>query len=160
MKILLLDDEADCMESLAGAIGPAGHVCTMFTSPEAAVSAYKDGHYDVVISDMRMPGMNGIQVLQALRAYNPQARVIINTGYGDVETAIAAVNNGAYAFFGKPVDIEELLETLEKIESEQQQKRMTHAEQEQMASEYQRLKNAYDDILRLLNEKTLKEPKG
>jgi DNA-binding NtrC family response regulator len=160
MNILLVDDEEDCMESLAVAIEPAGHVCTMYTSPEAAVSAYKTGHYDVVISDMRMPGMNGIQVLQALRAYDSKASVIINTGYGDVETAIAAVNNGAFAFFGKPVDISELLETLDKIDSEQQQKKMTRAEQEQMSAEYQRLKKAYDDILRLLNEKSRNLPKG
>lgn len=61
---------------------------------------------------MRMPRMTGIQVLRVIRQIDPEARVIIMTGYGDAETAIAAVNNGAYAFFGKPVDIAELIEVL------------------------------------------------
>ena len=160
MKIMMIDDEKDCMESLATALEPAGHHAEMFSSPLDAVDHYAKDLYDVVITDMRMPHMTGIQVLKTLRQKDPEARVIIMTGYGDAETAIAAVNNGAYAFFAKPVDIGELLEVLDKVGTETAQVRLSQEEQAKMFAEYQRLKNAYDDILRLLNEKSWKCPKG
>ncbi|MCL6561233.1 MAG: response regulator, partial [Firmicutes bacterium] len=89
-----------------------------FTVPEEAVEAYYQNPYDVVITDMKMPGLNGIQVLKMVRSVNREAKVIIITAYGNMETAVAAVKNGAYAFFGKPVDFAELMATLEKIEKE------------------------------------------
>ena len=152
MRIMMIDDERDCMESLAAALEPAGHQSDLFTSPAEAVTSYVPGKYDVVITDMRMPRMTGIQVLRVIRQLDSQARVIIMTGYGDVETAIAAVNNGAYAFFSKPVDIGELLEVLDKVGKEAEQKRLTQAEQAKMAEEYQRLKKAYDDMIQLINK--------
>ena len=72
------------------------------------------------------------------------------TGYGDAETAIAAVNNGAYAFFGKPVDIAELIEVLERVGKEKEQIKLSQAEQARMAQEYQRLKKAYDEMIKML----------
>lgn len=160
MKIMMVDDEKDCMESLCVALEPAGHFTEMFSSPVDAVSRYEKGKYDVVITDMRMPHMTGLQVLRILRNMDSEARVIIMTGYGDAETAIAAVNGGAYAFFSKPVDISELMDTLERVGKEKKHTLFSQEEQAQMMIEYQKLKNAYDDILRLLNEKSRKEPKG
>ena len=95
--------------------------------------------------------MTGIQVLRVIRQIDPQARVIIMTGYGDADTAIAAVNNGAYAFFGKPVNIAELIEVLERVGKEREQIKLTKAEQERMAQEYQRLRKAYDEMIKLLD---------
>jgi len=118
VNILLIDDDADCLDGLVTALEPAGYRCDKFTIPREALVAYQQDQYDVVITDMKMPGLNGIQVLKKVRSLNPEAKVIINTGYGDVDTAIAAVNNGAYAFFGKPIDLVDLMETLEKIERE------------------------------------------
>ena len=151
MKIMMIDDEMDCMESLAAALEPAGHQAVMFSSPADAVTQYAQGHYDVVITDMRMPRMTGIQVLRVIRQIDPEARVIIMTGYGDAETAIAAVNNGAYAFFGKPVNIVELIEVLERVGKEQERIILSKAEQERMAQEYQRLKKAHDEMIKLLD---------
>ena len=156
MKIMLIDDEFECTVGLAGAIEPAGYSCEIFTEPEKAVAAYPLKHYDVVISDMRMPGMNGIQVLIAIRKMNPDARVIIITGYGDVETAMAAINNGAHAFFGKPVDVADLMETLDKIKNEHAARNRTREEQERLATEYIRLKKAYGELQLLLQEKELR----
>lgn len=160
MKIMIIDDELDCMESLATALEPAGHRVDLFSSPIEAVSVYSKGSYDIVITDMRMPHMTGLQVLRILHQVDSSARVIIMTGYGDAETAIAAVNENAYAFFPKPVNIAELFDVLEKVGKEKEKQLFTMEEHARMLIEYQKLKNAYDDILRLMNEKTLKEPKG
>ena len=160
LKIMIIDDELDCMESLAAALEPAGHHVDMFSSPIEAVSAYKKGIYDVVITDMRMPHMTGLQVIRILHQMDSEARVIIMTGYGDAETAIAAVNENAFAFFPKPVNCVELFEVLDKVGKEKEKQILSQEEQARMLVEYQRLKNAYDDILRLLNEKSLKVPKG
>ena len=160
MKIMIIDDELDCMESLAAALEPAGHQVEMYSSPIEAVSVYSKGNYDIVITDMRMPHMTGLQVLRILRQMDPEARVIIVTGYGDAETAIAAVNEKAYAFFPKPVNLGELVDVLDKVGKEKEKLLLSQEEQTQMLVEYQKLKNAYDEILRLLEDKSLKEPKG
>ncbi len=153
MNILLLDDEIDCLVSLAAVLKDAGSQCDEFTVPEKAVEAYRQKQYDVVITDMKMPGMNGIQVLKKIRSLNPAARVIIVTGFGDVETAIAAFNNGAYAFFGKPVDIDELMDTLEKIEGEISGQEKTKIDHARLALEYARLKQVYEEMLELLENR-------
>lgn len=153
MNIMLIDDDQDCIVELANAIEPSGHECGLYTIPEEAVAAYGNKNYDVVITDMKMPGMNGIQVLKAIKEMNSTAKVIINTGYGDVDTAISAVNNGAYAFFGKPVDISELLETLEKINVDVEAQKKSKEEHARLAMEYTRLKMAYEEMMRLLKEK-------
>jgi len=116
MNILLVDDDSDCLDGLVSVLEPAGHQCDMFTVPEKALESYQQKQYDTVITDMKMPGLSGIEVLKKVRSINPEAKVIIATGYRDVETAINALNNGVYAFFDKPVETKDLMETLEKIE--------------------------------------------
>lgn len=155
MKFMLIDDDRDCLDGLVSALEPTGHELNVFTVPEEAVQAYLVNAYDVVITDMKMPGMTGIEVLKTIRQLDQDAKVIILTGYGDAETAIAAVNNGAYAFFGKPVVIEELLDTIEKISDEAEVRKQTKEEQERMAQEFSKLKRAYEELQALLREKEL-----
>lgn len=118
MQVMLIDDEKDCMESLAAALEPTGYRTETFSSPIEALSAYAKEKYDVVITDMRMPLMTGTQVLRILRRMNPSARVILLTGYADDETVAASLQDGAFAFLTKPVDIAELLEVLNKAENQ------------------------------------------
>lgn len=153
MKLLLIDDDVNCLEGLTSALEPAGYICGAFTNPEEAVENFRQKQYDVVITDMKMPGMNGIQVLKETRSLCPNTRVIIVTGFGDVETAIAAVNNGAYAFFGKPIDIDELMDTLEKIEGEIGEQEKVRRDHARLALEYARLKRAYEELLKLLENR-------
>jgi len=117
LNILLLDDDLDSLESLSVALDSKGYLRREFSDPETAVEAYRSGEFDVVITDFRMPRMNGIEVLRTIRGIDPEAYVIIITAYADTENAIAAVNYGAYAFLCKPLDIKSLLHTLHRIES-------------------------------------------
>jgi len=118
MNIMLIDDEAAALECLQSVLEQFSHDCAVFEKPEEAVSEYRNRKYDVVITDMRMPGMSGIQVLKNIRMINPEAKVIILTAFLDAETAISASSNHVYALFNKPLNITSLMETLQKIEEQ------------------------------------------
>lgn len=155
MKILLVDDNTDCLDDLAAALGPAGYQCETFTVSQKALEAYRQARHDVVITDMKMPGMNGLELLKEIRLINNEAKVIIVTGYGDVETAIAAVNNRAYAFFGKPIDLNDLMETLKKIENEFNDLAKAKSDYDQLVMEYRRLKETYEELKELVPDQRL-----
>lgn len=118
MKLIIIEDDMAVATCLKEFFELAGHACEVYLDPREAVTACRNGGYDVILTDIRMPGMDGIQVLEAIRAFNPKASVCLMTGFADVENAIEAVNNGAYAFFRKPLDLKTVLATIRKIERE------------------------------------------
>jgi DNA-binding NtrC family response regulator len=150
MTILLVDDEKDCLDDIVDALEPTGYVCKSTVNPLKAIEIYKDEKTDVVISDIRMPEMNGIELLKKIRDFDPQARVIIVTAYGDLETARAAINNRAYAFFGKPIDFQELIMTLRTIENEIDSKNKVEVDYENLKDEHTKLKSAYDELMKVI----------
>jgi two-component system C4-dicarboxylate transport response regulator DctD len=152
MKILLIDDDEASVKSLSSFLGMANHCCQAFTIPEQAIAAYRRNAYDVVITDMVMPGMNGLEVLQRIRSINPDVRVIIVTGHLDIGIISAALNNRAYAFLAKPLSIEELMATLGRIEQENRDLERAGWEHGRLAMEYARLKRAFEDLQDLLKE--------
>ena len=152
MKLMLIDDEMPILESLARALKPTGYECSIFQNSPVAVDAFRDGDFDVVITDFMMPEMNGIEVLKAIRAKDSEARVIMLTGYADIENAIAAVNNGAYAFFRKPLDFRDFIKTLKKIEQEMAGKAQKELDINRIQEEYARLRGAFDSLQEAVRE--------
>jgi len=152
MKLMLIDDEMPILESLERALKPTGYGCATFQSSLKALEAYRGGGFDVVITDFMMPEMNGIEVLKALRAMDGEARVIILTGYADIDNAIAAVNNGAYAFFRKPLDFREFIRTLKQIEQEMEGKQQKEVDMRRIQEEYARLRTAFDSLQEVVRE--------
>ena len=73
MNILLIDDDPGCLKSLASVLEAARHTCRTFTVPEEALDAYRQEAFDAVITDLWMPVMNGIQVLQQIQSLDPDA---------------------------------------------------------------------------------------
>ena len=117
MKILLIDDDRDNLSLLGGFLSTKGFDLEVFDNPEMAVDAYKSEGFDVVITDLQMPRINGLQVLKAVRAYNPGACVIILSGTSNGNQVEEAMNNGAYGFYLKPLhDVEGFADALCKIE--------------------------------------------
>lgn len=157
MNILLIDDDLDCLQSLAGFLKIDKHSCRMFTVPEQALETYQQEKYDVVITDMIMPGMNGIKVLQRIRDINRDAKVIIITGYLDPDIIASALNSQAYAFFSKPLKVNDLLATLEKIDRENREHEKINIEHARLALEYARLKIYCEDLQSSVKEKTASE---
>jgi len=154
VNILLIEDDPSCLKSLVSALEIDGHVCHAFTKAEQALEAYQQAAFDVAITDMKMPGMNGIEVLQRIRGCNPDAKVVIITAYWDIDAVIAAMNNQACAFFCKPLKLADLMAVLEKIEQESQEQERVENEHARLALEYARLKIAYEDLQASLQEKT------
>ena len=152
MKLMLIDDEMPILESLERALKPTGYGCVTFQSSLKAIEAYRGGGFDVVITDFMMPEMNGIEVLKALRVMDGEARVIILTGYADIDNAIAAVNNGAYAFFRKPLDFREFIRTLKQIEQEMEGKQQKEVDMRRIQEEYARLRTAFDSLQEVVRE--------
>jgi len=154
LRILIIDDDPGCLDSLKSSLELSGYDCEAFTQPKKAVKAYKKSRHDIIITDMKMPTMTGLEVLKEIKSFNPDAKVIIITAYGDVETAIAAVNNHAYAFFGKPLNFPELMETIEKAEKDHEARKLTREEYEKLVAEYSKLKDAYQQLQGILTQKT------
>jgi len=115
MKILLVDDEERLVKLTSEALSEAGHRVTGVTSGEAAVRALDADVYDVVITDLRMVPVGGMEVLEHARKTNPSANVVILTGYGDVPTAVEAMKLGASDFWTKPFGTDELCLRLGRI---------------------------------------------
>ena len=146
MKILLIDNDLASINNLKDAIEPGGHKCVLFQNPKEGLSAYKKDKFDVVITDFKMPEIDGIEVLKTIRAQSPNVYVILLTGYADIENAIDSVNYGAHAYFRKPVKLKGLLEVISKIENEIKNNNEKKVNIDQLAIEYNRLRQAFESL--------------
>ncbi|MDH5541987.1 MAG: sigma-54 dependent transcriptional regulator [Nitrospinota bacterium] len=114
IHLLLVDDDHDILSTQAEYFRMHGiNVSTASTAVEALKSNEK-GSYDVIITDMVMPGMDGLELLKKLNATNAKAEVIIFTGFGTVESAIEAIREGAYSYLLKPLKVDRLLLEVQK----------------------------------------------
>ncbi|MGH8003266.1 MAG: response regulator, partial [Limisphaerales bacterium] len=107
-RILIVDDEERICQSLTALLGREGYTIETATDGEAAISKIETTPYDLILSDIKMPKADGMTVLKKARQKDPEALVVLMTGYASLESAIAAVSAGAYEYILKPVDIEDL----------------------------------------------------
>jgi DNA-binding NtrC family response regulator len=108
-KILFVDDEPAVLEGYKRVLHKDFQAETAVGGEEAIAAAKRDGPYAVVVSDMRMPGMDGVQVLSRMREISPETVRVILTGYADMQSAIDAVNEGRiFRFLTKPCEARNL----------------------------------------------------
>ena len=107
-RILLADDERDFRISVAEAFRQSGHQVTECASADEALAKIRKGTIDVLLTDLRMPGRSGIELLREAAARTPDAILIVLTAYGSLETAIEALRIGAHDYMLKPLRIEAL----------------------------------------------------
>jgi DNA-binding NtrC family response regulator len=117
-QILIVDDEKAQSEILEGFLVKQGYGAISAEDGQKALEKFRNGAFDLVLTDYRMPGMDGIQLLREVRRLNPEATVVIMTAYGTVGTAVAAMKEGAYDYLMKPIDLDELLLLIQRIERE------------------------------------------
>lgn len=113
-RILLVDDEASARFAMAKALELAGYEVTTACDAFEALKLLEDFEPDLTLSDLMMPGMSGLDLLKAIRARDPDAQLVLVSGYRDVETAVEAMRSGAFHFLCKPVDIDSLLTIVDK----------------------------------------------
>ena len=118
MKILFIDDEISIIRTLQKVLKPLNYQCDLFENPAEGIEAYKNKEYDVVITDVRMPVINGIEILKSIKALNPNAYVILISAYPDIKGTKDILTNNAYALFRKPINFKEFIKVLKKIKSE------------------------------------------
>ena len=129
MNLLLIEDEKLTRITLRDALKKAGHSTVACESGEEGLRHLEAGTFDVVVSDIRLPGIDGLQVFTQVKKNNPSAEVILMTAYASVETAVDALRRGAYDYLVKPFLPDELvnrlshLETLRRIAGENQELR-------------------------------------
>jgi len=112
-KVLLVDDEVDFLEALVKRLRKRGLNVTAIGSGAEALALIEREPVDVVVLDVRMPGMDGLEVLRAIKKINPGIEVIMLTGHANVEVAIEGMELGAFDYLMKPMDIDELLYKLQ-----------------------------------------------
>lgn len=116
MKILIVDDDKLSRDAVSQFLQEQmGYTVKTSVSGEDAVSQFRKEPFEVVVTDMKMPGMSGIELMKQIKASKPNTEVIIMTGFGDMESSIEALRAGAADYLLKPVNIEELAVTLERI---------------------------------------------
>jgi DNA-binding NtrC family response regulator len=114
--IVIVDDEEKIGKLLAAELGDEGHGVVRTTSPKDALRMVQEKKPDVLITDLRMDGMDGISLLKEAKSVSPGTDVIVMTAYASVETAIAALREGAYDYLIKPFQTEELLMLVTRLE--------------------------------------------
>lgn len=113
-RILIVDDDQSMCELLNDDLNMRGFMSVWYTSAEKAFAALMQEPVDVVLTDLHMPGMNGIELCDRIRANHPDIPVVVLTAFGSLDTAVSAIRAGAYDFVTKPIEMEILALTLQR----------------------------------------------
>ena len=114
-KLLVVDDEPDMLRLLSMIIKEkTPYEVTTTNNPLEALELAKTGAFDLVIADLKMPGLDGIELLESVKRFDEDIPVVIITAYGTVEAAVETIDKGAFDFITKPFRKEQILFTVEK----------------------------------------------
>lgn len=119
-KVLLVDDEEDFLKTLAERLETRGLKVSTATSGENALASVAGQTYDLIVLDLAMPGIDGLETLKKIKEKQPDAEIIMLSGQGSIKTSIEAMKLGAEDFIEKPVNIADLMDKI----SEAKAKRM------------------------------------
>jgi len=118
IRVLLVDDEAELVSSLRKRMLRRGFTVVGTLTGEDAISAAEHRRFDVAVVDLKMPGMDGLEVLQSLKAIQPSIQAIVLTGHGSVDAAHQSGRLDATRFLLKPADFNQLVESIQQAAEE------------------------------------------
>src|SRR5690242_18582702 len=107
-KILVVDDERNVLLTVVAILEQEGYDVDSAGDGKSAIDAIRTRQYDLVLTDLKMPGVDGLGVLEAVRNTSPNTVTVMMTGYGSVDTALEAVQRGAYEYLLKPTEVVDL----------------------------------------------------
>src|SRR4051812_39016719 len=113
-RLLVVDDEVELMTALCESLREEGYDAVGYPDPAAGLAALRDGEFDVLLSDLMMPGTDGIQLLRQGFAADPDLVGIIMTGQGSIQTAVEAMKAGAFDYVLKPFRLQQVLPVLDR----------------------------------------------
>ena len=145
-RLLIVDDEKAQMRALCDTLGPAGYETRGFDSPREALAALRPGEFDLLLTDLQMPEMDGIALAAAVRQVDPDIGAIVMTGHGTIDTAVLAMQGGALDYILKPFKLNVVLPVIARALDLQ---RLRHENATLQALERQRseeLAAAYQDL--------------
>ncbi|MBI4572845.1 MAG: sigma-54-dependent Fis family transcriptional regulator [candidate division NC10 bacterium] len=139
-RLLVVDDDAESCTVVAEALQTEGYEVATAEGGRAALALARERVFDIVVSDIRMPDLDGLALLRGLREANPDVSVILMTAFGTVEAALEAIRDGAYDYVSKPLHLDELLLSVRRA-----------VEQRRLVRENQRFRQALQDRYHLEN---------
>lgn len=113
-RVMVVDDEPHVRATIVALLEQQGHELSAFANGHDALAAYSQTAFDLVLADVKMPGMGGVELLRQIRAIDQEVPVILMTAYADLDTAVNAIKLGAFDFIIKPFDLDYLLTAIDK----------------------------------------------
>ena len=140
-SILIVDDEKASRKSLSKILGLEGYTVETKEDGQSAIDSFAENSYDLMILDLQMPGMSGLEVLQEVVKNSPDVQIIMLTAHGSLDTAIEALRLGAHDYILKPASPDEILASVAKGISRRAESERKHRIIEQMESSLRELKD-------------------
>lgn len=116
MRVLILDDEPIVCKRLKPAFQKMGHTVETLTNSAQALTRLRETTFDLVVTDLKMEGVDGIQILDAVKTSSNATQVIVITGFATLETAKESYRKGAFDFVAKPFKLRDILDCVKRIE--------------------------------------------
>lgn len=113
LRVLVVDDEKDFLEMTVKRMQKKGILCEGAMSGNEAVDKINNENFDVVLLDVKMPGMDGVETLREIKRIKPLVEVIMLTGHASVESGIEGMKLGAFDYLMKPMELDKILETIQ-----------------------------------------------
>lgn len=113
IKILLVDDEVEVSKILGKRLSKRGYICECADNGQTCIQKMETFHADVIILDVKMPVMDGLEALPILVQQHKHTKIILLSGHADMQIAVQAMSLGAFGYLMKPIDFEELLFKIE-----------------------------------------------
>jgi FixJ family two-component response regulator len=160
IKVAIIDDDESARRSLARLMKSAGISATTFSSAGAFLEAPARDQVDCAVTDMRMPGVDGLKLQETLAQTLPHLSVIFVTGHGDVPTGIRAMKGGAVDFLEKPVDDEALLAAVRRAAERSRAQKASCVELDDLRRRYDRLTPRERQVFQLITSGLLNKQAG
>jgi DNA-binding NtrC family response regulator len=151
-KILLVDDEVVFTKNMSKLLINRGYIVTPVNSGDAAIRVMEENDFDVVVLDLKMPGMDGLTTLKEIKKLGLLTETLILTGHGSIDSALEAIKLGAYDYLTKPCEIDELVAKIEGawVKKDDQVKK-------EMNEKIERLVESPGDVFKLFPKKKKKD---
>lgn len=150
IKLLIVDDDEKFLNTIAERLGLKDFDVATASDGNQAIKVAKKDKFDVALVDLKMPGMDGMELLQILKKKHKYLEIVILTGYGSIDSAVEATKAGAFGFLEKPYDSDKLLETIKDAYKARLQKKFAHDKKRQEEIAFLAMGSSPAGILRTL----------